>query len=79
VVYRRLECALDGTVEVGAFGRQDDEFEDVGATMVLEGRRELGSTIDLDAFDRKRSGGDELGKEGFGGVSGCARRWKPSR
>ncbi len=38
--------------------------------MVFEGGHELGSAVDLDAFDRKGSGGDELVKEDFGGVGG---------
>jgi len=36
--------------------------------VVFEDGHEFGSAIDLDAFDRKGSGGDELGEEGFGGV-----------
>jgi hypothetical protein len=45
--------AFDGAVEIGPFGRQDDEFEAICAAMVFEGRHELGSSVDLDAFDRK--------------------------
>jgi hypothetical protein len=61
--------ALTGDVEIRLCGRQDDGFDACRAAMVLELRHELGSPVDLDAFDRKRSCDDELGEERLGG--GC--------
>ena len=38
--------------------------------MILEDGHELGSAVDLDAFDLERSGGDELVEQGFCGAGG---------
>ena len=70
--------ALDASVEVGAFRRQDDELEAFGLAMILEERHELGSAVDLNAFDFERGVVDQLVEQGFcgaggsGGGGGCA-------
>ena len=43
--------AFDAAVEVGTFWRQDHELEAVFLAMILEDGHELGSAVDLDAFD----------------------------
>src|SRR5271170_1564285 len=62
--------AFDAAVEVGTFWRQDYELEAVFLAMILEDGHELGSAVDLDAFDLERSGGDELVEQGFCGAGG---------
>ena len=62
--------AFDAAVEVGTFWRQDHELEAVFPAMILEDGHELGSAVDLDAFDLERSGGDELVEQGFCGAGG---------
>ena len=43
--YRQLGWARDrGAIEIGPFGRQDDEVEPCRAAMVIEGRPELRSS-----------------------------------
>lgn len=43
--------ALDGSVELGTFGRQDEEVEAPDAAGLLEGRLELGAAVELDSLD----------------------------
>ena len=61
--------AFDAAVEVGTFWRQDHELEAVFLAMILEDGHELGSAVDLDAFDLERSGGDELVEQGFAALA----------
>ena len=62
--------ALDASIEVGTFGRQDDELEAFGLAMILEDGHELGSSVDLDSFDLERGVGDELVEQVFCGGGG---------
>ena len=58
--------ALDGTVDPGAFGRQDGECQALVLASLLEGGLELRSAIDLDTLDPERRLGDQLVEERCG-------------
>ncbi len=60
--------ALDGAVELGAFGRQDEEGEAFVGVGLLEGGLELRAAVDLNGFDGERGFGAELVEDGFGGL-----------
>jgi hypothetical protein len=66
--------ALDAAIEVGALGRQDDEFEALDAAMVLEDGHKLRSAVDLDAFDLEGGTDDELVEQDPCGPGGGGAR-----
>src|SRR5690606_15559273 len=61
--------SFDGAVELGAFGREDEEREAADLAGGLELSPELGAAVDLDTGDREGGFGDELVEEG-GGIGG---------
>src|SRR5690606_24899280 len=63
-------AALDGAVELGAFGGQDVEGDGALSAGVLELGHELGSAVHLDSVDLEGHVGDELVEEGCGGGGG---------
>ena len=70
LVAPRALGAFDGAVELGPFGRQHEQHEALVFAGLFELGHELGAAVDLDSFDRKREGGEQLVEEVFGAAGG---------
>src|SRR5947209_12987565 len=62
--------AFDATVEVGALGRKNDEFEALLAAMVFEDGHELGSAVELNTLELEGRAGEQLVEQVFCGLGG---------